>query len=69
MRWKRLTKDQRVGEIVLQAGLAEHLGEDVEDVVQRRLAGLGVREEPVIGLVLVWSVTVERQLVEQVGGG
>jgi hypothetical protein len=60
---------EEAGEIVLETGFAEHLSEDVEDVVQGRLAGLGVREEPVIGLVLVWSVAVEGQLVEQVGGG
>jgi len=39
---------EQVGEIILEAGLAECLPEDVEDVVQRCLAGMGLRQGPVI---------------------
>ena len=56
-------------EIVFQAGALEQLGEEIEEVGEGGVAGFGVGQRAVIGLVVVRACAKEGQFFQKHCGG
>ena len=62
-------RPEQVLEVGLEAGVRQRGDDGVEDVGERALEGIGLRQGPWVGLAGEGSVAVELQFVEDAGGG
>ena len=60
---------EQVGQIVLEPGAAEQIGEGVDRARDRALGGVQRGQGPRVGVVLEGPAAIEREFVERVNGG
>jgi len=62
-------RPEQVGQVILEPGAAEQIGEGVEGAGDRAFGDVQLGQGPRVGVVLEGPAAIERQFVKRVNGG